>query len=218
MSSWRSGLRTLAAGTIVLACLGFLHAQSQEPKRRTLGGGAQTSRQGLGTRDCTGCHKTFTDKYMGMKNVHAPVRGNKCDDCHLRHGIVAKLVLKREGNNLCVTCHPKDKLGLNKSQVHTAVKDGRCVQCHNPHASQFDHLLSADGREVCYACHDKAAYTQPVVHKVLETEGCIACHSSHASDQPGLLVKDEKALCLGCHATSTATSPPVVTASSWRAR
>ena len=91
-------------------------SHGQEPRRRTLGGGAQSSKQGLGRQDCLGCHKTFADKYMGMKNVHAPVKENKCDDCHLRHGLVAKLVLKKDGNDLCFTCHAKDTIGLNKAR------------------------------------------------------------------------------------------------------
>ena len=110
--------------------------------------------------------------------------------CHLRHGLVAKLALKKDGNELCFTCHPKDKLGLSKAHVHTAVKSGQCSLCHNPHASQFDHLLNADAGELCYQCHDKADYEQKVVHKVLQTSGCTACHSSHGADQPNLLVKD----------------------------
>ena len=67
-----------------------------------------------------------------MKNVHAPVKDNKCEDCHLRHGLVTKLVLKKDGNELCFTCHAKDKLGLSKAHVHTAVKSGQCVALPQP--------------------------------------------------------------------------------------
>ena len=196
--------RVLALGILLALCAGAVSSHGQETQRRTLGGGAQGSKQGLGARNCLGggCHKDFAGKYLGMKNVHAVVRENTCDQCHLRHGLVAKRVMKKDGNDLCYSCHPKDKVGLNEAHVHTAVKTGACVLCHNPHASNAPHLLAAEPTQVCYQCHDQADYEQKVVHKVLQTDGCLACHSSHGAAQPNLLVKEEKALCLGCHAAS----------------
>ena len=121
----RRAFWALACGTIVVLCVS-VQSHGQE-RKRTLGGGTQTTKQGLAGRDClTGCHKEFSDKYMGMKNVHAVVKENKCEECHLRHGLVAKRAMKKDGNELCVTCHPKDKLGLTKAHVHTAVQ-GRAV-------------------------------------------------------------------------------------------
>jgi len=85
-------------------------------------------------KGCLDCHKKFSDKYLSMKSVHLPVKEGKCEDCHLRHGIVPKMLLKKEGEEICFSCHAKEKLGMNRSKVHTALKSGKCSQCHNPHA------------------------------------------------------------------------------------
>jgi predicted CXXCH cytochrome family protein len=103
---------------------------------------------------------------MGMKNVHAVVKEKNCEGCHLRHGIVPKLLLKKDGNEVCFPCHSKEKIGLNKSNVHTVLKRGKCVTCHDPHASSAAHLLKKEGNEACYECHKKAGYEKKVIHKV----------------------------------------------------
>ena len=87
-------------------------------------------------KECLDCHTEFAAKYLKMKDVHAVVKEQKCEDCHLRHGIIPKLLLKRQGNDVCYSCHPPDKIGLKKVAVHTALKTGKCTDCHNPHASQ----------------------------------------------------------------------------------
>ncbi|MCP6658205.1 cytochrome c3 family protein, partial [Klebsiella pneumoniae] len=74
---------------------------------------------------------------------------------HLRHGIVPKLLLKKDGNQLCFDCHGRDKIGLDKPKVHTPLRQGKCTLCHNPHASATPHLLKGDGPESCYGCHKK---------------------------------------------------------------
>ncbi|HEX9136364.1 MAG TPA: cytochrome c3 family protein, partial [Nitrospirota bacterium] len=86
-------------------------------------------------KECLDCHKKFSDQYLGMKNVHQMVKEKKCEDCHLRHGKIPKLLLKKPENDLCYTCHPIEKMGLDKGKVHTAVRAGKCTNCHNPHAS-----------------------------------------------------------------------------------
>jgi predicted CXXCH cytochrome family protein len=120
---WKSA-RVLALGILLALCAGAIASHGQDAQRRTLGGGAQGSKQGLGARDCLGggCHKEFAGKYMGMKYVHAVVQKNTCDQCHLRHGLVAKRVMKKDGNDLCFSCHPQDKIGLKEAHVHTAVR------------------------------------------------------------------------------------------------
>ena len=134
-------------------------------------------------KECLDCHKKFADKYLGMKDVHPVVKENKCEECHLRHGIVPKLLLKETGNSLCLRCHSKEKIGMNKANVHTALKTGKCTLCHNPHASQGSHLLQAEGSAMCYQCHKKDAFEKKVVHKVLAQEGCKACHMAHSAEE-----------------------------------
>ncbi|NIM04195.1 MAG: cytochrome C, partial [Armatimonadetes bacterium] len=65
-----------------------------------------------------------------MKVVHPVVKEKKCEDCHLRHGIVPKLLLKEEGNEICFSCHSRESLGLDKPGIHSALKRGKCTACH----------------------------------------------------------------------------------------
>jgi len=133
-------------------------------------------------KECLDCHKKFADKYMSLKSIHGIVKQGKCEECHMRHGIVPKLMLKGAGNDLCFKCHDKAKIGLTQPHVHTALKSGKCTTCHNPHASKGDKLMQAEGNEVCYLCHKKERYEgKAVVHKVLSQGGCRACHASHSA-------------------------------------
>ena len=158
-----------------------------------------TKRRKFVRKDCLECHTKFADKYLKMKNVHTVVKEKKCEDCHLRHGIVPKLLLKGKGNQTCYKCHEKEKIGLNKPVVHTGLKRGKCTGCHNPHASQASHLLKAEGSEVCYQCHKKKDFEKKVVHKALEKEACRTCHLAHGSDEPALLRDKEATVCISCH-------------------
>jgi predicted CXXCH cytochrome family protein len=195
--------KAILMGILLFAVGVLLYACAETPQKRTLGGAPTGGKKFVG-KECLNCHKKFADKYLGMKDIHAPVKEKKCEDCHLRHGIVPKLLLKKEGNEICYPCHSKDKIGMNKSSVHTALKRGRCIQCHNPHASQASHLLKAEGNEACYQCHKKENYEKKVLHKV-GAKGCTTCHLAHSSDQKDLLVKAETPLCVGCHDFSKAS-------------
>ena len=56
-------------------------------------------------KECLDCHKKEADKYAAYKYAHAAVREKKCEECHLRHGLVPKLLLKESGNGACLRCH-----------------------------------------------------------------------------------------------------------------
>ena len=84
-------------------------------------------------KECLDCHEEFVEEYFSMSNIHEVVEERKCLDCHLNHGIVGKLLLKREGNKLCHECHTVEDLKLDNAGVHTALKEGACSSCHNPH-------------------------------------------------------------------------------------
>ena len=150
-------------------------------------------------KGCLDCHKKLSEQYLSLKNLHPGMKEGNCEECHLRHGIVPKLLLKKEGNDLCFSCHAKEKIGLSEPKVHTVLKTGKCISCHNPHGSAGSHLLKAEGPEACYQCHQKEAYQQNIVHAVLQKEGCRACHNPHSSKEPDLLVKAKTPLCLSCH-------------------
>ncbi|HYA94033.1 MAG TPA: cytochrome c3 family protein, partial [Thermodesulfobacteriota bacterium] len=138
-----SGMRQKAIllGILLLFCGILLYACAETPQKRTLGGaGAAGGKAGFARKECLDCHKKFAEKYLAMKDVHSVVKEKKCEECHLRHGLVPKLLLKKEGNQICYPCHSKEKIGMNKPNVHTVLKKGKCVQCHNPHASQASYL------------------------------------------------------------------------------
>jgi predicted CXXCH cytochrome family protein len=156
-------------------------------------------------KECLDCHKSFADKYLGMKNVHSVVKEKKCEECHIRHGRVPKLLLKKAGNELCFDCHNKEKIGMSKAKIHTALRKGKCISCHDPHASQASKLLKAEGAAVCTQCHAKEKFEKKVVHKIVKSDGCKACHFSHSSDQNNLLTKADPALCLDCHSSGASS-------------
>src|SRR5574342_173765 len=84
-------------------------------------GEVQTTRPQSAKKDCLDCHKKFADQYLGMKNVHSVVKEKKCESCHLRHGLLPKLLLKKPGNEVCYACHSREKIGLNRKNVHTVL-------------------------------------------------------------------------------------------------
>jgi len=99
-------------------------------------------------KGCLDCHKKFSEKYLSLKALHPGMKEGKCEDCHLRHGIVPKLILKKDGNELCTSCHAKEKIGLNQPNVHTVLKTGKCSSCHNPHGSSFPRIILCAATEV----------------------------------------------------------------------
>ncbi len=75
-------------------------------------------------QQCLDCHKDFGKKYFSMKYLHPGIKESKCEDCHLRHGIIPKLLLKESGDELCLKCHNVKSLGLDRKYVHSALKGG----------------------------------------------------------------------------------------------
>jgi len=136
--------RTLVFVGLILTLAGAAFLASRESSW------AQTRK--FERKGCLDCHKKFSEKYLSLKALHPGMKEGKCEDCHLRHGIVPKLLLKKDGNELCYSCHAKEKIGLNQPKVHTVLKTGKCASCHNPHGSQGTHLLKAEGPEACYPC------------------------------------------------------------------
>ncbi len=49
-------------------------------------------------KECLDCHEEYVEKYDSMANVHEVAEDRECESCHLRHGVVGKLLLKEEGN------------------------------------------------------------------------------------------------------------------------
>lgn len=146
-------------------------------------------------KSCLDCHQTFAEKLSKLKDVHAPVRAQKCEDCHLRHGLVPKLILKEQGNQLCAGCHK-----AQAARQH--VPKGKCADCHDPHGTDTKALLTKD----CFSCHAKGPFQRKNVHPVdasaarSKDGACATCHAVHGSAQKALLVAPEGQLCAKCHA------------------
>src|SRR5512144_1307002 len=98
---WSAALLAGALGALLLAPA----SATAQLVRKQPGG---KSFQG---KDCLECHKKFADKYGSAKFAHKAVKERRCEDCHLRHGIVPKLVLKKSGNELCYSCHARGTIG-----------------------------------------------------------------------------------------------------------
>ncbi len=67
-------------------------------------------------KECLDCHSDFSKTYGELKNQHPGVQNGKCQDCHLSHGIVGKLLLIEDGNKLCFRCHKKEDFNLDKKR------------------------------------------------------------------------------------------------------
>jgi predicted CXXCH cytochrome family protein len=92
----------------------------------SLAGSAAAADRQFAQKDCLDCHKKAAEKFGGLKFAHKAVKDRNCEACHLRHGLVPKLLLKAQGNALCLQCHKKEQLGLDKANVHAVLKTGTC--------------------------------------------------------------------------------------------
>jgi predicted CXXCH cytochrome family protein len=97
-----------------------------------LPGGAGAAKRTFKQKGCLSCHEEFVQTELSKKTVHTAVKEEKCESCHLKHGIVPKLLLTKQGNDLCFQCHSAEALQLDQGKVHSALKWGKCVSCHDP--------------------------------------------------------------------------------------
>lgn len=160
-------------------------------------------------KTCYSCHEEAATRFK-RKIQHAPVAKQDCEACHVRHGFSNMLILKKEGKELCATCHTDfDSLVAKGAHVHPAVSEGLCATCHDPHASDLKGLMRVvDGDIACFVCHTSLADTTIVAkeHTPFMQRNCRGCHVDHSGALPGLLVSDEHTLCATCHpATATQT-------------
>src|ERR1700693_4772551 len=99
MHSLRSRQTLILVGFFLLSGIAFFYSpESAEAQKK------------FARRECLDCHKKFEEKYFSKKFIHSLVKDRKCEECHLRHGIVPKLLMKKEGNQVCLGCHSREKL------------------------------------------------------------------------------------------------------------
>lgn len=111
---------------------------------------AEAQKRTFKRKSCLDCHQDLSQEWRPLPTKHPGVSDDQCESCHIRHGLVAKLILKEQGNALCYSCHDTASLGLERAHVHTGLRGQGCTSCHDPHASAGDHLLKASGSEACY--------------------------------------------------------------------
>ena len=160
-------------------------------------------RRGFQKKECLDCHQDLADQFQQLKTRHPGLKNDGCEDCHLRHGLVPTLLLKEDGNDLCLSCHEGESIGLDKAEVHSALRQDACIGCHDPHASDHRAQLRGGAPQLCLSCHEQIkelVETSSNVHGAITGgESCTACHTGHGGPLPKLLAEPLLNLCLSCH-------------------
>lgn len=153
-------------------------------------------------KTCYDCHEEAQARFK-KKFQHQPVAKEDCESCHARHGFANVLMLKKEGKELCLTCHTDfDSLVARGNIVHPAVSEQLCATCHDPHASNRAGLMrEVEGDLACFVCHTALADTtgHPTPHAPFAERQCGECHVDHSGNHAGLLVGNESDICARCH-------------------
>lgn len=146
---------------------------------------------------------------------------NKCYECHV--GPKNPLILTREADYLCLTCHPEQKELSHPTGINPAITppadfplykgELKCITCHIAHKTydendnqhkKFDEnpfLLRSDktGRVFCYQCH----YGGPEGFIINKTDshavGLKRAHNLSHNISLSEVLDDSSAECLSCH-------------------
>ena len=92
---------------------------------------------------CLECH----DNVNGRPWTHGPVSGGGCSVCHEPHKAPQPNLLKHEGNELCISCHIREKGFFAGSSEHRTVDQAVCSDCHYAHSGD-DRFMLKDGARV----------------------------------------------------------------------
>lgn len=174
------GMTVLASAAALVSCV-----QAPEERERAP------------AKSCLDCHPAMAERFK-QGYIHEPVNEDRCDRCHLPHGLIGVVILREEEPDLCYTCHRELEPDADQVSVHSPVAGGQCHRCHNPHNSKYPGLLTSPGEELCFTCHARDSFSGKYFHAPLE-QGCGTCHDPHKSGSSSLLVRQADELCLGCH-------------------
>ncbi len=172
---------------------------------------------------CYECHDSVTEKSSDKeyKNIHGPVDGGYCTECHDPHAAKYKKLLSEKDNELCFQCHDDpgvDSKGRRWWSSHSPVQES-CVNCHSPHASDVDSNLLAEIFDLCSGCHDEHPAHSLDASRYVGGEGasgivslpsdlpltfegmmvCTGCHLPHGSANEKLLRVPKSRICSECH-------------------
>ena len=95
-----------------------------------------------------------------MLSTHPAFAERNCGDCH---DTGRANLLKKERNDICFSCHKKEKFTGN--YLHGPVAVGECLTCHLPHESKHERLLKSKDNKACFVCHDQDDLTEIKQHR-----------------------------------------------------
>src|SRR5271169_1400538 len=164
---------------------------------------------------CFGCHKKEEPEFK-QAHLHTPLaldkdgKAGKCTTCHSPHSSDNGALLKAAGNEVCFTCHTRER--FTRATIHPPAS-ANCLGCHKPHAGPETALLQRSESELCGSCHHPGGSAKPASHSGFSVEGvgCTSCHTPHASVDKGLLrevVHPPTSDCATCHRPASSGQKP----------
>jgi DmsE family decaheme c-type cytochrome len=177
----------------------------------------QPQPSGWNVADCQTCHEEAGGPAF-QHTAHAR-QNQSCATCHQRvaeHATAQmagetggptptlKTLKAREINDICLTCHEKNKQANYASSMHDR-RNVACTDCHGVHSykSKKAQLKTTTDTETCFTCHksERAKSMRTSHHPVREGKmGCASCHNPHDGSRPKLLKADSvNELCYQCH-------------------
>mgnify|MGYP002397709178 CR=1 FL=1 len=191
-------------------CLQCHTTDSAGFKRQHMGYPVQKAR-------CTSCHDPHGSSTGALlaDNVHEPISKKMCNQCHNEANSATPFALKKEGYELCQSCHYEmvnDTFSKNRQHWPMLDKTG-CINCHSPHATAEPGLLRAPMLELCGSCHADTVARQErsqTAHPPIAQGECTTCHNAHASDNLFLFNETSTIeVCAQCHDWQTHSTHPI---------
>jgi predicted CXXCH cytochrome family protein len=166
--------------------------------------------------DCTGCHSPHASNSQGLlgSHGHKAFLTGECIACH-EPPQAGGLALKRPGRQLCLSCHTKLTVWLERPNQHV-IDTEPCTRCHNPHAATTEARLAGSEGTLCLSCHADTERRMASAERVLAGKcepilkrQCSACHEPHASSFPLYLKAGPDHVCQKCHKRQHRISHPL---------
>jgi len=224
----------VVAGGVALLALFFLALirPTSAPAQKDASAPTPAAEPGyVGADTCKGCHEEqyakFAHTKMGRLFLLGPRNEREklsCENCHgpgQTHveagggkgkggpGFISFAkndpTPASQRNQMCLTCHTKDKHLLWVGSAHEA-RDVPCTGCHKvmEDVTRRGQLARPTELETCGTCHirERAGATKFSRHPILEGKmACTSCHNPHGSIAPALLKEPSpNDTCYTCHA------------------
>ncbi len=168
--------------------------------------------------DCVSCHTGHNSDIKGLLGPfgHQAFLKKACTECHNPITADKKITTKLEGQELCFSCHPKDKIQFKSGDVHGGFEKNPCTLCHNYHASKKT-SLTVEESDVCLTCHDsiekKTVFMikklKGIKKSIIKDRKSFACHKPMHSLEEYSLVADKMQTCANCHAEQHRVAHPM---------